>query len=295
MSDQPDYDHPLKWMAEHDPEGFLALIGQRVTMLRSLSNELTATPRLPDLVWEVLRPNGLPGILHTELQTKIEEDIGERLAEYAILLWKRYHLPVLSVVIFFRPKESIPASPFGWWWSETEETERYAFVVIKLWEIEPEVVLNTDHDILWPLAGVMGEATVDQLDEVAEHIIEAPLPRQRQGDLVSLLLGIAGLRFDKADVLEVLRRHPTMNDLWQESSFTDIVEEFRRPQWEAAGRVEMAREMAREALEGRFGTLSPDVLAAVNSADEATLKGIVAQIIAISLEEVRARLGLSAS
>ena len=295
MIDRPDYDHPLKWMAEHDPAGFLQLLGQQVTLLRSLSTELRATLRWPDLAWEVLRSNGKPGILHLEFQTKIEDNIGERVAEYAILLWRRYHLPVRSIIIFFRPKEDVPTSPFSWSWDGAEVTERYVFIVVKLWEIEPAVLLNSEHDLLWPLAGVMGEATVDQLDEVAEQIIEAPLPRQRQSDLVALLLGVAGLRFDRADVLDVLRRHPLMNDLWQESSFTDIVEEFRRPQWRAEDRAEMAREMAREALAGRFGALSADLLAAVNAANETTLKAIVVQLTTISMDEVRARLGLAPS
>ena len=84
-----------------------------------------------------------------------------------------------------------------------------------------------------------------------------------------------------------------MNDLWQESSFTDIVAELKRPLWEAEGLAQGIREMAREALAGRFGALSADLLEAVNAADEVTLKTIVAQVTTISIDEVRARLGLA--
>ena len=86
-----------------------------------------------------------------------------------------------------------------------------------------------------------------------------------------------------------------MNDLLKESGFTEIAAELLAPRYRAEGMRDMAREMAREALIGRFGALSPDVLAAVNAADEETLKTIVGQVSTISLEEVRARLGLSAS
>lgn len=290
---QADYDQPLKWIAEHDPDGLLALLGQRATRRKSLSTELPATMRRPDLVWEVERPNGQTGVIHIELQTKVEEDIGQRLAEYGLRIWLREHLPVRSVVVFFRPGRKLPRSPFGWSWDGEEESLRYQFHVVKLWELQPELVLHSAHDTLWPLAGIMGRASVDQLDKVAEHIIEAPLPRQRQGDLVSLLLDIAGLRLKRADVLEVIRRHPIMNDLINESSFTEVIEELRGPKWKEEGRLTGMREMAQGVLESRFVTVPADVLAALNTADEATLRALIPAISTESLEEVRTRLGLN--
>jgi hypothetical protein len=168
---QADYDQPLKWIAEHDPDGLLALLGQRATKRKSLSTELPATMRRPDLVWEVERPNGQTGVIH----------------------------------------------------------------------------------------------------------------------LVSLLLDIAGLRLKRADVLEVIRRHPTMNDLINESSFTEVIEELRGPKWKLAG----MREMAQGVLESRFVSVPVDVLAALNAADEATLRALIPAISTESLEEVRARLGFN--
>jgi hypothetical protein len=58
------------------------------------------------------------------------------------------------------------------------------------------------------------------------------------------------------------------------------------------GQEEGRRQMVRAALEGRFGTLSEDLLAALNAADEATLRDVVAHIGTDSLEQARARLGL---
>jgi hypothetical protein len=86
-----------------------------------------------------------------------------------------------------------------------------------------------------------------------------------------------------------------MNDLWRESSFTSIVEELMRPEWEAQGRTEGMRDTLRGVLESRFATLPADLLAALNAADEATLRALTPTISTGSLDEVRARLGLSAS
>lgn len=76
-----------------------------------------------------------------------------------------------------------------------------------------------------------------------------------------------------------------MREIWKESSYKDAVRDYARKK--------TAREMARLALEGRFGTLSDDMLAAIRAADMAALKKVIAHITSDTLEQARARLGLS--
>jgi hypothetical protein len=59
------------------------------------------------------------------------------------------------------------------------------------------------------------------------------------------------------------------------------------------GREEGQRQMARLVLEGRFGSLTADLLAALNTADTSILKELVAHVSTDSLEQVRQRLGIS--
>ena len=59
----------------------------------------------------------------------------------------------------------------------------------------------------------------------------------------------------------------------------------------AEGRAE--GEMTRVALEGRFGMLPQDVLAALATANEASLRAIIGRIATVSLDEVRAQLTAS--
>ncbi len=68
-----------------------------------------------------------------------------------------------------------------------------------------------------------------------------------------------------------------VNDLWQHSSVAQALKE------------EGQREIAKIALEDRFGPLSADVPAALGSASEATLKTLIT---VKSLEDARAQLGL---
>ena len=76
-----------------------------------------------------------------------------------------------------------------------------------------------------------------------------------------------------------------IDDLIKESGLAD--------EWIAEGERRMARRMARIALEGRFGPLSDDLLAALQKADEATLRELVGHVSTETPEQVRARLGLS--
>jgi hypothetical protein len=58
------------------------------------------------------------------------------------------------------------------------------------------------------------------------------------------------------------------------------------------GKAEGERLMLQVALEGRFGQLPEDMVAALRTADEATLQGVAAHLSAETVEQVRARLGL---
>ncbi len=303
---QPDYDQPLKAIFEADPDGVLELLAQPVKWVKSRSPELPSRMRRADLVWEVERPGRQHGLLHIELQTQVEEHLDERVTEYSLRLWLRDKLPVRSMVIFFRPGGALPVSPFNWSW-DAQGGYGYPFEMIRLWEFQPEQILETPHYMLWPLAGVMGkEVTPDSFGRVAEQIIHTPLLRPQVADLVGELTAIGGLRLQKEEIVEALRRHPMLEDLLRESSFTEVVADILRPEIKAEGRAEGLaegraeglaegraegmREAARKVLTKRFETIPEDLLTALHAADEATLNALLDYIVTDSLEQLRTRL-----
>ncbi len=160
---------------------------------------------------------------------------------------------------------------------------RFDFEIIRLWEQQPEVILKTTHYSLWPLAGLMGQrVTAETTFAVAEKIAHAPVPRQEKSRLMGLLGVLVGMRLPIADVMNALERDYMIEEIWEESSYGEAVQEHARKK--------TARRMARVALEKRFGPLSDEVLTAIQAADEATLEEVVDSR---SLEEARAHLGLS--
>jgi hypothetical protein len=152
--------------------------------------------------------------------------------------------------------------------------------VVRLWEIPQQRVLETTDYGLWPLASLMAGGSVETTISIADRLAKAPAPRQERSDLIGLLASLAGVYIARDVLRTALRSNPMIDELLNESS---IAEEFIE---------EGARRMAVAALEGRFGPLSEDLHAAVRSADVTMLQDIVAHISSLTLEQVRARLGL---
>lgn len=290
---QSRYDQLLKWMLTRAHDDFLALVAPDLTWRGERSPEVPAVPRYADLVWEVERPGSEPGpgLLHIELQLKVEAEIGERLAEYAIRLWRRDHLPVRSLVVYLRKSPIVPTSPFvipGYGGEQQPASLAYHYGIVRLWEIPQERVLEQPNYGLWPLAGLMGGTSVETTVSIAERLAAVPAPERERSDLIGLLAGLAGVNIPHDVLLAAFRSKPMIDDLLEVSSVAQaFVEEGER-----RGELRMARRMALAALEGRFGPLSDDLRAAINAADEATLQEIVAHIATESLDQVRARLGL---
>ena len=97
--ERPAYDQALKQLLGQAHDGVLALVAPELRFREALSPELSAGMRQADFVWKVARPDGDVGVLHLELQTQADANMGERMADYAVRLWRREHLPVRSVLI----------------------------------------------------------------------------------------------------------------------------------------------------------------------------------------------------
>lgn len=281
---KPGYDRALKELLLAERDAFLALIAPGLTWVDTVSEELPAGARRVDLVWLVEDAAGRRFLLHIELQVKLEtdkeKDICERMAEYALRLFRRDHLPVYSTAIFLK-LVTTPEPVLAW--EVNGKGLHFEFEMVRLWEQQPEVVLETDHYGLWPLAGLMGKTvTAESTFAVAEKIARAPVSRQEKSHLIGLLGVLVGMRLPRIDLMKALERDHMIEEIWKESSFADAVAEITRK--------DTTRRIARLALEGRFGPLSDEVLAAIQAAEAATLEEVVG---AQTLEQVRARLGLS--
>ncbi len=311
MQEKPDYDQIVKLSAITDPQGFLNVFAPGLTLYATRSEELPDQPRRADEVWEVILPDGRHGILHIEFQTQIKDDIGLRLAEYALRLYGQYKLPVCSIVIYLRPAKNVPVPPFGWDWN-ARQALTFQYEAIRLWELSAEHLLETSFYEVWPFAALMSKTvTLDYELALAKRIAQAPVEHKQLGEIMRRLGILAGVRLSKSDSKTLQERIDAMmgEEILKESTYVEVLMEKWGPEilakreaeaeakgearGEAKGMREMAHRMARRALENKFGALSADMLAALNTADQETLEDIVAHISADTLEQARARLKLS--
>src|SRR6185437_2878225 len=122
---RPTYDNILKRIASQAPDGFFAWLAHTLGMEPAiiensdLPGELPTAPRYADLVW-LIRLEEERAILHIELQLELDETMSERLIGYQARLIERYHLPVISIVIWLKKTKGIPTSPAVWSWRGQE-------------------------------------------------------------------------------------------------------------------------------------------------------------------------------
>lgn len=293
--EHPDYDQYLKSLLTRAHDEFLALVAPNLQWAGERSPALPATRREADLVWEVTNDGGERGLLHIELQTIADPEMGERVADYAIRLWRKYHLPVRSVVVYLRPSPSIVSPPFVIEFMG-QESLRYSYDAVRLWEIPYERAVSPDRYALWPLAGLLRGMTADTTTTIATRLAEAPLPAHERDELIGLLVALAGAHLGERQLIERLRRNPMLEELLRDSSVSKFFiaegEAKGKVEGKAEGMAEATRDLARIALESRFAPLDEDVTAAVAGADVETLREIVGRITTITLAEVRARLGI---
>jgi predicted transposase YdaD len=290
------FDKTLKRIADEEPVGLLECLADllglpgKITLINaSLSKELIDVVREVDLVWLVQDENGRQWLLHVEFQLRLEEgriEIGARMAGYVVRLYERERLPITSLVIYLQESGQIPDPPFvipsG---MESSTTLRCDYHVIKLWELPPETVLGRPYPLLWPLAGMMRGMTAETVVGVAQRIAQTPFTQEQKSELIGQLVVLAGVQVTAEAISAAFRRHPMIDDLLSASSVAQAWKEEGRVE----GRMEGMRDFARLALEGRFGTLSNEVVQALAAADEATLREVVSHQDE-TLEQVRVRL-----
>lgn len=281
VGDRPDYDQTLKRLLVRAHDGFLQLVAPGLTFRGEAESELRDEPRRADLVWEVEAPGGVRGLLHVELQTKPDPLMGERLAEYALRIWRRDHKPLRSLVVYLRPSEALPDSPFTVTDWSGQEALRFTYDIVRIWEVQRERVLETEYYELWPLAGLMGDVTPEATLQVADKIAAAPLSAKRREELTTSLVLLAGVRIPRRVIREaLLRRRHMLKDIWEESSLKDALRDL------------VVQDDFRAVLEARFGTLDGDLIRAIEQAEAETLRPLFGPAAIETLEQIRARLGL---
>jgi len=250
------YDVAAKVVVQHGKEAilrwFLGIDPEEVELIEELPQESVSLRRSDFPLW-VRTKDGREQIVLFEFQTRWEWEVPIRLLEYHARFLLKYRLPVLSVLILFRRREGIEGV-------YEDESVRFRYHLIRMWEIKAEEVLGVGEIWLYPFVPVMECEERDILD-AEEKIYESDLDRRDKADLLTALAIFSGFRGEEI-VRELLRRR---RDIMIESPAYEIIKEEGIKEGLQQGMLEEAREMVLRAFGVRFKVVPPDIEEKVRS------------------------------
>jgi len=123
--------------------------------------------RKPDLLKRVRDASDKVYVLHVEYQTKNEADMVFRMAEYSVMLQRRYRLPVKQYVVFIGSAKPKMATAFA------TEDHQFRYNLVAFSSIDYKIFLKSDkpeEKILAILANFVNDSPVDAIITILKEI-----------------------------------------------------------------------------------------------------------------------------
>ncbi len=249
----------------------------------------------PQLVLDTLlriRYEDVECAVDVEAEARPRPDIGRRLFEYGARASIVTGLPVISVVLWLEPNGKAPISPY-----ELRAGSRllatWEYIGIEMYRLPAQEPISRGLVGLLPLVPFTRDGHNLAIVEQAADVVKERSTGAERDELGELLAVFAARTFGSEVALEIVRRVSMSTEILEQSP---LYQEWTRKAKEE-GRQEGVEEGMRQSvlgvLRGRFGELSPDLVAALSAAHQSTLETLLPDLATISLEELRSRLGLS--
>ncbi len=261
---QQVYDNTLKSLLQDQAREILSLLIDGIEYVQTLDGEaLKPTSLRTDRFYLVLY-HGVLLILHIELETAANSEIGHRMLEYFGILYKAYKMPIIPVVIYpFRT--SLPASPLRIM-SGNKEILVLHYQVIALWTYIAQKYLDQHEVAIYALLPTMEGANYERLAQALDEMKELYNGQPRR--LADHLLWF-GTFLDRTDMVpledkrRIQKKMENFASLLDENPFVQQRKAEGREEGRAEGREEGRAEGLAEGLqkalvtvvEGRFPPL----------------------------------------
>jgi hypothetical protein len=280
------FDRILKSFADEAPELFLRLLGLVPAGIKPDIQALrpeTAPPMvLPDYVAVVRIGAGDPIIFHAEFQSNYYRDVPRDMARYGGSLAWQHQMPVESVLVMLRPDRVPSAIPEVGHYNIGETHTTHPFKVLRLWEIDPAPVLETNNPKLLPWALLL-KSTDEQVLKIASIVA-----RQEDDEAVGRFLTLGCIRYDRDSLNEMLggAKMGLMRAIL-DGKMMEVERAQAAAQGEELGRAAEARKLLRLLLRKHFPELeSLAQIDAISSVD--ALEAIIESVLdATGAEPVR--------
>jgi len=249
------FDASTKSLIEAQPADWLAYLGLPAAAVELIPADLSTVTAAADKVLRVAAP--APWLAHLELQASRDPDLPERKLEYNVLLKRRHHLPVRSIVVLLRREADGPelTGLLEHWLPEEDWYLRFRYRVVRVWQKPVEEVLAGGLATLplAPLSAVRKAALPGVIRRMAERVRREASP----GDAARLWTAtyvLMGLRYQEAVITQLLEG---VREMRESVTYQAILRE---------GREEEARAILLRLGSKRFGPPAETARAALETA-----------------------------
>ena len=230
------FDNTCKFIAEmYSPDFATWLLGEPITLTKLSPTELSLEPIRADALI-LLQSDEV--VLHIEFQTKPDDDMPFRMADYRLRVYRRFpNKRMHQVVIYLAKTESDKVYQTTF----TTESLRHEFSVIRLWEQPPSDFLSTPG--LLPFAVLSATENKVATLQLSAAAVDKIADRRTQSNIAAASAILAGLVLEK-DVIERLFRR----DIMRESVIYQQIKTEGKEEGREEGSQQKAHEIAQNLI-----------------------------------------------
>lgn len=196
------FDRILKAFVDEAPEIFLGLLGvippDAAFQITNLRPETAPAVIMPDFVASLVVDSGEPFIFHVEFLLAYHADVPATMARYGGSLAWQYRRRVMSILVLLRPQGVPDTVPEVGEFAIGETRTTHPFRVVRLWEVDPQPLLETDDWRRLPWS-VMMKSSDEEVRRVA-----GILAREGDEESIGRFLTLGSIRYDRGQLEEML-------------------------------------------------------------------------------------------
>jgi len=152
----------------------------------------------------------LQAILHIELQSGPDKTMARRMLAYFANLHLKHNVPVFCIVIFLF-KCAVEQSPYTVSCGDKVILPEFHYDVIRLWEEDPQPILNEHNVPLYVLLPAMKDPTIDMLQQAIREIHEFYEPERAVEHLAHFTVVLYGTTTVPNKVKDLIEKELSMS------------------------------------------------------------------------------------